>query len=93
MYKLTRSPFTLAATTVSDLNLTSLYWSPPELVGPIPNNTKIVCHGDRTTTTFTSLKNASLGYSGNYTLTAANGRGQSSSYIDVEVLTGMANQG
>ena len=93
MYKLNTIPFTLAATIVSDLNLTSLYWSPPEFVDPIPNNIKIVRHGDRTTTTFTSLKNASLGYSGNYTLTAANGRGQSSSYIDVEVLTGMANQG
>ena len=93
MYKLTRNPFSLAATVVSDLNLTSLHWSPPESVGPIPNNTKIVRHGDITTTTFTSLKNASLGDSGNYTVTAANGRGQRSSYIDVEVLTGMANQG
>ena len=93
MYKLSTIPFTLAATIVSDLNLTSLYWSPPELVGPIPNNTKIVRHGDITTTTFTSLKDASLNDSGNYTLTAVNGRGQSSSHIDVEVLTGMANQG
>ena len=93
VYKLSRNPFTLAATVVSDLNLTSLYWSPPDIVGPIPNNTKIVHHGDVTITTFTSLKDASLNDSGNYTLTAVNGRGQSSSYIDVEVLTGMANQG
>ena len=86
MYKLTRSPFSLAATIVSDLTLTSLDWSPPE--GPIPNNTTTVHHGNITTTTFTSVKNASLGDSGNYTVTAVNECGQSSLQVDVEVLTG-----
>ena len=38
----------------------------------------------------TSLKNASLGDSNNYTLTATNGGGQkTSSQIDIEVLTGV----
>ena len=91
MYKLSRSPFNLTATVLSDLNLTSLYWSPPEGVGPIPNNIKIVRHGDITITTFTSLKDASLSDTGNYTLTAANGLGQSSSHTDMEVLISMAN--
>ena len=76
------------ATVVSDLNLTSLYWSPPELVDPLPNNTETLCHGNKITTTFTSLKNASLGDSGNYTLTAVNWYGQKSLQVDVEVLTG-----
>ena len=88
MYKLTTSPFTLTATVVSCLNLTSLYWSAPEFVGPVPNSTKIVHHGNITTTTFTSLKNASLGDSGNYTLTAVNECGQNSLQMTVEVLTG-----
>ena len=88
MYKLTSSPFSLTATVVSGLNLTSLYWLPPELVGPLLNNTKTVHQGKITTTTFTSLKNASLGDSGNYTLTAANECGQTSLQVDVEVLTG-----
>ena len=76
------------ATVVSDLNLTSLYWSPPELVDPLPNNTETIRHGNKITTTFTSLKNASLGDSGNYTLTAINGCGQKSLKVYVEVLTG-----
>ena len=88
VYKLTRSPFSLTAAIVSDLTLTSLHWSPPELVGPIPNNTIAVHHDNITTTTFTSLKNASLGDSGNYTVTAVNECGQSSLQVDVEVLTG-----
>ena len=88
MYKLTSSPFSLTATVVSDLNLTSLYWSSPELVGPLPNNTEIIRHGNKITTTFTSLKNASLGDSGNYILTAINGCGQKSLKVYVEVLTG-----
>ena len=75
---------------MSDLNLTSLYWSPPELVGPLPNKTTTVHHGNITTTTFASLKSATLDDSGNYTLTAVNRGGQSSSHIDVEVLTGIA---
>ena len=76
----------LMATVVSDLNLTSLYWSPPEFVNPLPNKTEEIHRGNKTTTTFTSLKNASLGDSGNYTLTAVNECGQNSSQVDVEVL-------
>ena len=85
MYKLSRSPFNLTATIVSDLTLTSLHWSPPD--GPIPNNSATVRHGNITTTTFISLKDASLGDSGNYTVTATNECGQSSLQVDVEVLT------
>ena len=87
MYKLTGSPFNLTATIVSDLNLTSLHWSPSKLIGPIPNNTVAVHHGNITITTFTSLKDASLGDSGNYTVTAVNECGQSSLQVDVDVLT------
>ena len=88
MYKLTRSPFSLTATIVSDLALTSLHWSPPEFVGPIPNNTATVHHGNITNTTFISRENASLGDSGNYTVSAVNECGQSSLQVEVEVLTG-----
>ena len=88
MYKLTSSPFSLTATVVSDITLTSLHWSPAEFVGPIPNKTTTVHHGNTITTTFTSLKDASLGDSGNYTLTATNECGQSSLQVDVEILTG-----
>ena len=88
VYKLSRSPFSLTAAIVSDLNLTSLHWSPSKLIGPIPNNTIAVHHGNITTTTCTSLKDASLGDSGNYTVTAVNECGQSSLQVDVEVLTG-----
>ena len=88
MYKLTGSPFSLTATIVSDLNLISLHWSPPEFIGPIPNKTIAVRHGNITTTTFTSVKDASLGDSGNYTVTAVNDCGQSSLQVDVDVLTG-----
>ena len=88
VYKFTGRPFSLTATVVSDLNLTSLYWSPPEYVGPLPNKTATVRHGNITTTTFTSLKNASLNDSGNYTLTAVNECGQSSLQVYVDFLTG-----
>ena len=79
----------MTAVVESSSNLTSLYWSPPEFVGPIPNNT-VTVHNDSTTTTttFTSLKNASLGDSGNYTLTAVNVYGQTSLQVEVKVLTG-----
>ena len=73
---------------MSDLNLTSLYWSPPELVGPLPNKTIIVRNGNTVTTILMLLKDASLGDSGNYTLTAVNECGQSSLKMDVDVLTG-----
>ena len=85
MYKLTGSPFNLTAIVLSDLNLTSLYWSPPELVSPLPNRTITVRNGNIVTTTFTSLNNASLGDSGNYTLTAVNECGQSSLQVDVNI--------
>ena len=88
VYKSTGRPFNLTATIVSGLNLTSLYWSLPEDVGPMPNNTNTVHHGNITTTTFTSLKVATLGDSGNYTVTAANKCGQSSLQVYVQVVTG-----
>jgi len=88
VYKLTRRPFNLTAIVVSNLNLTSLHWSPPEQSGPVANRTITVRRGNITTTTLMLLKNATLGDSGNYTLTAVNECGQSSSRIDVEVLTG-----
>ena len=88
VYKLTSAPFNLTATIVSDLNLTSLYWSPPEYSDPLPNRTIIVHHGNVTTITFMLLRHASLGDSGNYTLTAVNECGQSSSQVHVEDRTG-----
>ena len=88
VYELTGRPFSLTATVVSYLNLTSLYWSPPEFVGPLPNKTTTVRRGNITTTTFTSLKDASVGDSGNYTLTAVNEYGQSSLQVYVDFLTG-----
>ena len=88
MYELTSGSFNLTATVVSHLNFTSLYWSPPEYSDPLPNRTIIVHHGNVTTITFMLLRNASLGDSGNYTLTAVNECGQSSSQVHVEVLTG-----
>ena len=87
-YKLTSVPFNLTATVVSALNLTSLYWSPPEYSDPLPNRTIIVHHGNVTTITFMLLRHASLGDSGNYTLTAVNECGQSSSQVDAEFFTG-----
>ena len=88
VYKLTRRPFNLTATVVSNLNLSSLYWSPPEYSRPLPNKTITVHNGNVTTTTFMLLKNATLGDYGNYTLTAVNKCGQNSSEVLVDVLTG-----
>ena len=88
VYKQTNGSFNLTATVVSDLILTSLYWSPPEYSDPLSNRTIIVHHGNVTTITFMLLRHASLGDSGNYTLTAVNECGQSSSQVHVEVLTG-----
>ena len=88
VYKLTRRPFNLTATVVSNLNLTSSHWSPPEPSNPLPNKTITVHHGNITTTTLMLLENATLGDSGNYTLTAVNECGRSSSQVEVEVLTG-----
>ena len=87
VYELTRRPFNLTATVVSNLNLTSLHWS-PEYPDQSPSRTITVCHGNITTTAFMLLRNATLGDSGNYTLTAANECGENSSKVDVEVLIG-----
>ena len=87
VYKLTRRPFNLTATVVSNLNLTSLHWSPPKSSDPKPSRTIIVCHGNIITTTYMLLEDATLSDSGNYTLTAVNECGQSSSQVDVEVIT------
>ena len=85
VYKLTGRPFNLTANVESNLNLASLHWSPPE-----PSNPKTITvrHGNITTTTFMLLKNATLGDSGRYTLTAVNECGQKSSQVEVEFLTG-----
>ena len=76
----------MTAIVVSNLNLTSLHWSPPEQSGP--SKTVTVRHGDITTTTLMLLENATLGDSGNYTLTANNECGCSLSQVYVKVLTG-----
>ena len=88
VYKLTGRPFNLTATVESSLNLTSLHWSPPEYFNPLPNKTITVHHGNITTTTLMLLEDATLGDSGNYTLTAVNECGRSSSQVEVDVLTG-----
>ena len=88
VYKLTGRPLNLTATVVFSLNLTSLHWTPPEYFNPLPNKTITVRHGNITTTTLMLLENATLGGSGNYTLTAVNECGLSLSQVEVEVLTG-----
>ena len=88
VFKLTDRPFNLTATVVSNLNLTSLYWSPPGPVGPLHNKTITVHHGNITTTTFMLLENATLDDGGKYTLTAVNECGKNSSQVEVEVLRG-----
>ena len=90
MYKLTSRPFNLTATVVSNLNLTSLHWS-PEYPDQSPSRTITVRHGNITITTFMLLEDATLGDSGNYTLTAVNECGENSSQINVEVITGKIN--
>ena len=88
VYKPTRRPFNLTATVVSILNLSSLHWSPPETSDPLSSRTITVRHGNVTTTTFMLLENATLGDSGNYTLTAVNECGENSVHVDVEVFNG-----
>ena len=88
VYKLTRRPFNLTATVVSSLNFTSLHWSPPENSNPLSHKTITVRHGNITTTTLMLLEDATLGDSGNYTLTTVNECGRSSSQVEVDVLTG-----
>ena len=83
--KLTERPFNLTATVVSNLNLTSLHWSPPIYSNPLHNQTITVRDGNITTTTLMLLENATLGDSGNYTLTAVSECGRSSSQVEVEV--------
>ena len=91
VYELTRRPFNLTATVVSNSNLTTLHWSPPESSDHPPSRTITVHHGNTTTTTFMLLGDATLGDSGNYTLTAVNECGENSSQIKVEVVTGNFN--
>ena len=86
IYMFAGRPFNLTATVVSKSNLTLLYWSPPKLVGPLPNRTTVVSSGNITTATFMLLKNASLGDSGNYILTAVNKCGKNSSQVYVDVV-------
>lgn len=86
VYKLAKRPFNLTAIVLSDSNLTSLYWSSPGS-SPLPNRTMTVHHGNMTTTTFTLLKDATMGDGGNYALTAVNECGHNSSMIHVDVLT------
>ena len=88
VYKLTRRPFNLTATVVSNLNLTSLHWSPPESFYHAPSRTITVHHGNMTTTTFMLLENATLGDSGIYTLTAVNECGENSVQVDVKFRAG-----
>ena len=88
VHKFTGRSFNLTATVVSKFNLISLYWSPPEFVDSLPNNTNVSSHGNMTTTTFVLLKNASLSDSGNYTVTAVNKCTQSSSQVHVDVTSG-----
>ena len=78
----------MTANVDSNLNLTSLHWSPPEHADPVASRTITVRLGNITTTILMLLENATLGDSGNYTLTAVNECGRSSSRVDVEVLTG-----
>ena len=88
VYKFTGRPFNLTATVVSKFNLTLLYWSPPKLADPLPYRNITVHHGNVTITTFMLSKNASLGDTGNYTLTAANKCTQNSSKVYVVVKSG-----
>ena len=87
-YKLIGRPLNLTATVMSKFNLTSLYWSPPKHVGPLPNRTITVHNGYITTTTLMLLKDASLNDSGNYTLTAVNKCAQNSPQVHVDVNCG-----
>ena len=85
IYKLIGRPFNVTATVVSNLNLTSLHWSPPEHSNPL---TITVRHGNITTSTLMLLKNATLGDGGKYTLTAYNECGWISSQVEVKLLNG-----
>ena len=88
VYKSIGRPFNLTATVVSNLNLKCLYWLPPENAYSVSSRTITVHHGNMTTTTFMLLEDATLGDSGNYTLTAVNECGENSSQIKVEVIAG-----
>ena len=90
VYKLTGRPFNLTANVDSNLNLTSLHWSPPEHADPVASRTITVRLGNITTTTLMLLENATLDDGGRYTLTAVNECGQKSSQVEVEVLSGKA---
>ena len=88
VYKSIGRSFNLTATVVSNSNLKYLYWLLPENAYSVSSKTITVHHGNMTTTTFMLLENATLGDSGDYTLTAVNECGKNSSQIKVEVITG-----
>ena len=80
-------PFNLTAIVVSNSNLTSLHWSPPEASNrPVPNRTITDHHGNLTTTTLMLLE---YDPSGKYTLTAVNECGENSSQVDMATYFGI----
>jgi len=75
------------ATVISNVNLASLQWLPPESSGPLPNSTAKKHDGNVTNTTFILLKDATSGDSGKYNLSAVNKCGHNSSQVEVDVVT------
>ena len=89
--------FNLTATVESNLNLISLYWSPPKSFDHLPSRIITVHHDNITSTTYILLEDAILGDNPTlprrytpygYTLTAVNECGQNSLLVDVVFLFG-----